>query len=135
VKTLAKLLVAGLLVAVAAVVLLTFMGIASACIKGSVLSMYADAFHSLMPELGGFMSAVFGLLMLIAMAISFIFIVAVGTLAWKLLASGTRSVARDSEVDEARMIQDIYHGLTKMQDRVEALETLLMDAGRKETKS
>ena len=33
--------------------------------------------------------------------------------------------------DETRMIQEIYHGLTKMEDRIETLETLLMDSERK----
>lgn len=32
--------------------------------------------------------------------------------------------------DETRMIQEIHHGLTKMQKRVEALETLLLDDER-----
>ena len=34
---------------------------------------------------------------------------------------------RQEQADEARMIQDIYHGLSKMEERVEALETILMD--------
>jgi len=37
---------------------------------------------------------------------------------------------RASNVDEARLIQDIYHGLLKMEERVEALETLLLERER-----
>ncbi|GMU92873.1 MAG: hypothetical protein AMXMBFR4_19310 [Candidatus Hydrogenedentota bacterium] len=33
--------------------------------------------------------------------------------------------------DETRLIQDIYHGLLKMEERVEALETLLLERERK----
>ncbi|MFA6242156.1 MAG: hypothetical protein WC655_14575 [Candidatus Hydrogenedentales bacterium] len=33
--------------------------------------------------------------------------------------------------DETRLIQDIYHGLMKMEERVEALETLLLERERK----
>lgn len=35
-----------------------------------------------------------------------------------------------SEEEETRMIQEIYHGLSKMHKRVEALETLLLDHER-----
>ena len=34
--------------------------------------------------------------------------------------------------DESKLIQEIYRGLSKMEERVEALETLLMDRHRKE---
>jgi phage shock protein B len=34
---------------------------------------------------------------------------------------------RQSQTDETRMIQEIYHGLSRMEQRVEALETILMD--------
>lgn len=35
-----------------------------------------------------------------------------------------------SEAEETRMIQEIYHGLTKMQKRIETLETLVLDDDR-----
>ena len=35
------------------------------------------------------------------------------------------------EAEETRLIQDTYHGLLKMEERVEALETLLLDRQRK----
>lgn len=34
--------------------------------------------------------------------------------------------------DEARVIQEIYQGLSRMEERVEALETILLDRDRKE---
>jgi len=34
--------------------------------------------------------------------------------------------------DEARVIQEIYQGLSRMEERVEALETILLDQDRKE---
>jgi phage shock protein B len=33
--------------------------------------------------------------------------------------------------EEAKMIQEIYHGLTRMEARVEALETLLLEKEKK----
>jgi len=35
-----------------------------------------------------------------------------------------------ADVDETRMIQEIHHGLMKMQRRVESLETLMLDDER-----
>jgi phage shock protein B len=34
--------------------------------------------------------------------------------------------------DEARVIQEIYQGLSRMEERIEALETILLDHDRKE---
>ena len=34
------------------------------------------------------------------------------------------------EPDETRMMQEIYHGLSRMEKRVEALETILLDRAR-----
>ncbi|MDZ4860862.1 MAG: phage-shock protein [Candidatus Hydrogenedentes bacterium] len=38
--------------------------------------------------------------------------------------------SRASNIDEAKLIQDVYHGLLKMEERVEALETLLLERER-----
>jgi len=35
-------------------------------------------------------------------------------------------------VDETRMIQEIYNSLSRMEERVEVLETLLLEDGRRE---
>lgn len=39
---------------------------------------------------------------------------------------------RTANAEETRMIQDIYHGLSKMEERVETLETILMERRRKD---
>lgn len=39
---------------------------------------------------------------------------------------------KQARSEEARMIQDIYHGLTRMEERVEALETILIERQRKD---
>lgn len=38
------------------------------------------------------------------------------------------------DADETRIIQEIHHGLTKMNSRVEALETLVLDQDRSKEK-
>lgn len=52
----------------------------------------------------------------------------VGIIAWVIvtLATGRRRNASMND-DEAKIIQEIYHGLTKMEQRVETLETLLLE--------
>lgn len=39
---------------------------------------------------------------------------------------------RKAQDEETRMIQDIYHGLSKMEERVEALETILIERRKKD---
>lgn len=43
---------------------------------------------------------------------------------------GRSKKARKLDADETRVIQEIYHGLGKMEKRVESLETLLLDEER-----
>lgn len=45
--------------------------------------------------------------------------------------AGKRS-AQNEDSEQARMIQEIYHGLERMEQRVEALETILFDTRSKE---
>jgi phage shock protein B len=45
---------------------------------------------------------------------------------------GISRQSREEQATEAGMIQDIYHGLSKMEERVDALETILMDRKRKD---
>lgn len=40
--------------------------------------------------------------------------------------------SREQMDEETRIIQEIYHGLTKMENRIDALETILMEYKRKE---
>jgi phage shock protein B len=56
-------------------------------------------------------------------------------LAMKWRHGGVSRESRDRQAEEARMIQEIYNGLTKMEHRVESLETILMDRDGKETHS
>ncbi len=37
-----------------------------------------------------------------------------------------------ANAEETKMIQDIYHGLTKMEERVETLETILLERRKKD---
>ena len=39
---------------------------------------------------------------------------------------------RKTHDEETQMIQDIYHGLSKMEERVEALETILIERRKKD---
>lgn len=41
--------------------------------------------------------------------------------------SGLSSGSRKSQSEEARIIQEIYQGLSRMEERIDALETILMD--------
>ena len=55
-------------------------------------------------------------------------------MAIKILKGGLWSQkGRKLQTDEARMIQEIYQGLSRMEGRVEALETIILDRERKET--
>ena len=40
--------------------------------------------------------------------------------------------AQRLQAEEARMVQEIHRGLAKMEERIEALETLLLERERKE---
>ena len=53
-------------------------------------------------------------------------------LAIRMFKGGVSSRHREAAEQEARMIQEIYQGLARMETRVEALETLLLEKGRKE---
>ena len=48
-------------------------------------------------------------------------------IALKILNVQSGGAGGEQQADETRMIQDIYHGLLKMDERIEALETLLLD--------
>jgi len=56
-------------------------------------------------------------------------------IAIKIVKGGISPKGRRSEAEEARVIQEIYEGLNRMESRVEALETLLLDRDRKDTAS
>lgn len=45
----------------------------------------------------------------------------------KLRHGGISARSREAQGEETRMIQEIYQGLSRMEARVEALETILME--------
>lgn len=47
-------------------------------------------------------------------------------------SGGLSGKDKAAQAEETRMIQDIYHGLSKMEERVEALETILIERQKKE---
>ena len=50
----------------------------------------------------------------------------------KLLKGGA---TRKDQAEDSKIIQEIYQGLSRMEARVEALETILMDQDKKDTKN
>jgi phage shock protein B len=53
-------------------------------------------------------------------------------MAIKILKGGLSQKGQKLQTDEARMIQEIYQGLSRMEERVEALETIILDRERKD---
>ena len=45
----------------------------------------------------------------------------------KIIKGGGSPKGRSEHTNEARMIQEIYQGLARMEDRVESLETILLE--------
>lgn len=56
----------------------------------------------------------------------------IGLAALKILKGSGGAGSAEQSAEETRLIQDIYHGLQKMEQRVEALETILLGRERKE---
>ena len=50
----------------------------------------------------------------------------------RLRHGGISKKDRQQQVDEADMIQEIYSGLSRMEKRIDSLETILMDRSGKE---
>jgi len=49
----------------------------------------------------------------------------------RIVKGGFSRKGQAYQADETRMIQELYHGLSKMEERVDALETILLDQERK----
>lgn len=45
---------------------------------------------------------------------------------------GISQKEKDAHAEETKMIQDIFNGLSKMEERVEALETILIERRKKD---
>ena len=50
----------------------------------------------------------------------------------KVLKGGISRTSQRFETEEAKMIQEMYQGFSRMEKRVEALETIILDRERKE---
>ena len=48
-------------------------------------------------------------------------------MAIKILKGGFSRKSQHSQAEEAGMIQEIYQGLSRMEERVESLETIILD--------
>ena len=75
----------------------------------------------------GILSIIFGGSILILAIIGSTILMAI-----KIIKGGVSKKGKQTQADEARMIQEIYQGLSEMERRVEALETLILDRERKE---
>jgi phage shock protein B len=53
-------------------------------------------------------------------------------MAIKILKGGLSRKGQKFQADEARIIQEMYQGLSRMEERVEALETIILDRERKD---
>ena len=53
-------------------------------------------------------------------------------LAIKLFKGTASKKGQQNQTDEAGMIQEIYKGLSLMEERIEALETIILDRERKD---
>ena len=53
-------------------------------------------------------------------------------MAIKIIKGGVSRKGQKYQAEEARMIQEIYQGFSRMEGRVEALETIILDRERKD---
>lgn len=53
-------------------------------------------------------------------------------MAIKIIKGGLSRKKQNYQADEAKMIQEIYQGLSRMEERVESLETILLDSDKKD---
>ena len=55
-------------------------------------------------------------------------------LAIRMIKGRTSPKDRQDMADEARMVQEIYQGMSEIENRVESLETILLDKEKKDFK-
>lgn len=60
-----------------------------------------------------------------------ILLLALVLLVFKLLKDRNKAYSSDEYMDETRMIQEMYRSLSRMEQRIDALETLLADQDTK----
>jgi len=59
------------------------------------------------------------------------FLFCLALIAWRLMKGAAPRSAEKLDADESRMMQEIYQGLFGLEERVEALETILLAGSRK----
>jgi len=64
-------------------------------------------------------------------AFLFCVLLCLGLLAWQFVKGGTSRNHETIDKEETRIMQEIYHGLSKLEDRVESLETILLEHSQK----
>ena len=55
-------------------------------------------------------------------------------LAIRMIKGGTLPKDREQLTEEARMVQEIYQGMAEIENRIESLETILLDSEKKDFK-
>ena len=53
-------------------------------------------------------------------------------MAIKIIKGGVSKAGQKSQTEEAKMIQEIYDGLSKMEQRIDSLETIILDSKRED---
>ncbi|NNG08240.1 MAG: phage-shock protein [Desulfobacteraceae bacterium] len=56
-------------------------------------------------------------------------------MAIKILKGGLSRTGQKAQAEEAKMVQEIYDGLSRMEQRVESLETIILDRKGKDRES
>ena len=74
-----------------------------------------------------FLAIIFGGAILILAIIGSTILMAI-----KMIKGGMTKKGQRIHRDEAKMIQEIYQGLSRMEQRIEALETIILEQERKE---
>lgn len=74
-------------------------------------------------------SVVFGSAVLILVIIAGTILLAI-----RMIRGGVSPNDRQQRADEARMVQEIYQGMSELENRVESLETILLDSEKKDFK-
>jgi len=75
--------------------------------------------------MGHFLTFVFAMLLvgLAVLALAVVFIV-------RLVRGGASAGSQEDSQNETKIIQELYHGFNRMEERIETLETLLLDSER-----
>lgn len=70
----------------------------------------------------------FGGIILLLLTVGFVIVALIKA----FRTGGISKKDRMANAEETRMIQDIYHSLSKMEERIETLETILIDRTKKD---